>query len=450
MTTDEINALLKRFAAENESQMINSIIKENKPYLDNIYRSWLEYKGEVKIKSRTLEIGNEHKINNKIPNDFRGLIVDQAVGYMFGNPVNYKIDAESQDDFKKFLKRIRIDDLDATAAVYMGACGRAVRMAYLDGDGQINLINVNPWEFIFIYDGSTDALQYAVRYYDVDYYEGNERSSRRKVEWYSKTEITYYISTNSDKDVYVLDTTEDLNPRPHVFEDIPVFLFQNNDLEQSDFQKVGDLIDAYDIILSDALNELEEFRLAYMLFYGTEPDQKTLEAVRKTGAFGLDKDDKVEYLTKQINDGFLENTKKTFEKNIFRFARAVDMSDENFSGSAQTGESRKWKLVDLENKCKQKERKFDYASKEQFRVINNVWRKLQINYNIDTLELEFKRNLPRDLKYEAETTQILKGNVSEETRLNLLTFIDNPEREIELMQDDGTIGFDELPNEEQQ
>lgn len=451
MTTKEIQDLLKKFRVENESQMIYTIIEEKKIELDKIYQNWLEYKGEVPVLNRVLPIANKNKLNNKLAHDFRGLIVDQSIGYMFGNPIVYKIEDESAqkviDDFKDF---IQLEDLDSITATFSFASGYGSRLCYIDQDGKTSVININPWECIFIQDGSTEQMQYALRFYDVDYYEGNKKITKRKVEWYSNTDITFYISIDDKKKEYVYDTTEVVNPLVHNFDCVPLIQFKNNELEQSDFHKVKTIIDSYDRINSDVQNEIEEFRLAYMIFKGSLPDEQTILKARQTGGFGIDKEDSIEYLTKQINDVFVENTKNTEEKNIFRFARAVDMSDEKFSGSAQTGESRKWKLVDLENKCIQKERKFTHASKEMFKVLATAWKKQNIDFDYTKIKMEFRRNLPKDLMYEAQTSQTLKGLVDEETRLSLLSFVDDPLDIIEKMKVDAEdiINLSTIPDED--
>lgn len=48
--------------------------------------------------------------------------------------------------------------------------------------------------------------------------------------------------------------------------------------------------------------------------------------------------------------------------------------------------------------------------------------------------LGFKRNVPLDMLYEAQTTAQLKGLVSEPTRLELLSFVDDVDYEQEMME----------------
>ena len=59
----------------------------------------------------------------------------------------------------------------------------------------------------------------------------------------------------------------------------------------------------------------------------------------------------------------------------------------------------------------------------------------------------FKRNLPVNLLDEAQTTVALKGQVSEKTRLSLLSFVDDAEFEIDEMkqEQEEAMSMYELP-----
>jgi len=81
------------------------------------------------------------------------------------------------------------------------------------------------------------------------------------------------------------------------------------------------LIDAYDKTVSDAQNEIEEFRLAYLLLTGAEIDEDTLIKARATGVIELPAEGDAKYLTKVLQTEFIENQKNTLERNIFRFLR---------------------------------------------------------------------------------------------------------------------------------
>lgn len=93
----------------------------------------------------------------------------------------------------------------------------------------------------------------------------------------------------------------------------------------------------------------------------------------------------------------------------------------------------------LEHKAIIAEQKMRSALQYQFKVMCSAWSKLGICNKEDYLKVffEFKRNLPDNLKEEAETQQLLKGYVSENTRLGLFSKVDDVEYELEQMKMDG-------------
>jgi len=406
-----------------------------------------DYDG-VPIFQRSFEDPN--KINNKLNNDFFSDIVDTKVGYFAGEPIAYGLDKTNytgedgelnEVDYYKHLGVIdkfkihnNIDDLDAETAKMAAICGYGARLCYIDTDGWERVINIAPWECIFISDRSIGEPQYALRYYTI--IDNGEETTR--VEWYDYTTVTFYVLRG---DEYVLDDTE--NAKPHMFERVPLIEFPNNDERLGDAEKVLSLIDGYDRTISDVNSEIEQFRLAYMVFYGAEIDKETIDKAKLTGAFSIpnfDGNEKAEFMTKNLNDVIIENHLNRLEENIMRFAKSVNFSDDNFAGQA-SGVALKFKMLGLESKCIISERKMTSALRQQFKVIGSAWAKKGINIDFSNFIFQFKRNFPLDILSEAQSTAMLRGHVSEQTRLSLLSFIDDPEYEIGLMRKEAEEAF---------
>jgi len=410
--------------------LIKQIIDWHKQHRDAMIGLYNRYRQEgVPIQSR--QLSDPKKPNNKIPNDYRGYIINQVVGYLWGQPISYNIDGRRYDQSKleayhdrlsRFTALNAIDDLDAELGKIMSICGYGARLLYIDKDGEERAMNIFPWEAVFI-EGSGE-ITHAIRYYTVKDLAGNEYT---KVEWYDNQNVTFFIE---DGGVFILDAE---GTQPHLFDFVPLIRFQNNDEEQGDFEKVEALIDAYDKIVSDAVNEIETFANAYMKFKGTSIDQQTIEMAKQTGAFEVPDTGDVDFITKNINDNFVENNKKTLNENIHKFSASVDMSDEKFSGGAQTGESRKWKLIALENKAGTKARKFGKGLREQFKVLCSAWQKKGIDLDYLDIFWEFKRNIPIDLSYVADYASKLNGIHSKHTLLSQIPYIDDVNYELELM-----------------
>lgn len=441
---------LIRLNGQVTSDIIKDLIDDHAPKRAKMLALYNRYKtDDLPILNREFE--DKGKINRKLNNSFDSEIVDTKVGYFIGNPISYQVD-ETQQGFEKvtvtlsdFTLRNNIDDLDSETVKKATICGYAARLLYIDRDGQERAMNVDPWEVILVYDRSINEPQFALRYYDVVIKEGKEEKTRTRVEWYDDQLVTYYLQ--DDKGEYVLDISEPVNPQPHLFDLVPLIVFPNNEEQQGDAEKVLNLIDAYDRTLSDVNSEIEQFRLAYMAFYGYDPDEETLARAKQTGAFGLDEKGEgvgIEFITKQMNDTAIENHLNRLENNIMRFGKTVNMTDENFSQNL-SGVAIRYKLMALETKCITMERKMTAALRQQFRVLATAWAKKGIPVDYTNIYFQFKRNLPVNLLDEAQTTAQLRGHVSERTRLSQLSFVDDVEWEMEEMAKDnqGLVDLEE-------
>lgn len=431
-------AKLKANGGQITGSLINDLILDHQPIAYDLIRKYNAYRAdELEILQRTFE--DQNKINNKINNDYRGVIVLQTIGYLFGNPITYQVDKNkyNESDYKAYINKLSdfkimnsMEDLDMETGKLAAICGYGARLLYIDKEGLPTLINYYPWEVIFLEDSKGNPL-YALRYYSIYDADGNRKI---KVEWYDSKSITYF---EGDGVNYYPDLSIKMNPQPHLFSDIPLIKFQNNNEELGDFDKVEAAINAYDKVVSDSQNEIEEFRQAYMTFIGAEIDGDTIKAARQTGAFSLPEGTDAKFLIKEINTEFYKEQKNTLNDNIYKFSQAVDMSDEKFSGSAQTGESRKWKLIALENKAIVKQNKFTKALRRQFKLLCDVWRtKDNINLNYLDIFFEYNRNLPVDLQYLSEVAKNFKGIISDRTLLGQMPMIDDVDYELQLIKDE--------------
>jgi len=307
---------------------------------------------------------------------------------------------------------------------------------------------IDPWETIILTPTDVSEPKYALRYFksaELDA-QGDKVEIEQLVFYDATTEKLY---TRADKDSpFVLK-----DERKHLFDYCPLFGIPNNEELQGDADKVYKLIDAYDRTFSDASNEIEQWRLAYLVLKGMGMDEEDAQKVARTGIFELmGEDDDIRYLTKEVNDQMIENHLNRLEENIMRLAKSVNFSDESFAGNA-SGVAMKFKLMALENKCKTMERKFTTSLRYQFKVLCSAWAKKGICSKDDYLKLwfEYKRNIPIDLLSEAQASQALQGQVSERTRLSKMSIVDDVDYEIEEMQKDAKLygnGIEPLDEDE--
>lgn len=367
----------------------------------------------------------DNKVNNMLNNAFDADIVDTKIGYFLGHPITYEYDdgrepgtpSKVKDDIDNFNIRNHVEDEDSELGKMAAICGKSARLAYIEKDtGHERVKNIDPWQVIFLGE-DIHAPEYSIRYF-----KGAENEYH--AEFYNDTFIYFFKSKGDKGDFELVEVKE------HLFDFNPLFGLENNKEQQGDAEKVLTLIDAYDRTLSDASNEIEQYRLAYLVLKGMTTDDDVDMRYKKVIEL-LGEHDDVSYLTKDINDALIEHHLNRLEKNILRFAKSVDFTDENFGGDS-SGVALKQKLRALENKCITMERKFTAMLRYQYKVLFSAWAKRSSVNKEDYLKVwfGFKRNNPVNLLEEANTTQILQGRVSEKTRLAALSIVDDVEYEI--------------------
>ncbi|AYK60064.1 phage portal protein [Bacillus subtilis] len=432
---------------EIDGTIIDQIITEHKPIKEKAISQYERYKASVvgvpilrreAAKFENFETGAvrriDDRVNNRLNNAFDAEIVDTKVGYMFGHPISYETEKDGENKNTALAEQINrfntvnnIADADSEWGKKAAISGYGARLAYIAPDGSERIANVNPWEAVFIAENDITEPSFALRYYTVFDWVKNDSVQREKVTFYDDKKAYFFEKRESN---WIL-----LEKKPHMFDYCPLFGLPNNDEQMGDAEKVIQLIDAYDRTLSDASNEIEQLRLAYLILKGAGMDDEEIQQLKKNGVFELfGENDDVKFLTKDINDTMIENHLNRLEENILRFAKSVNFSDESFGGNV-TGVAMKYKLMALENKCITMERKMTAALRYQYKLLCSAWAKKSKVKPDDYLKVwfSFKRNLPSNTLEEAEIAAELKGQVSEETRLSMLSFVDDVQYEIERM-----------------
>jgi len=422
-------------------------------YRDNYERYKASEEG-TPIFSR--ELADFMKVNNKVNNSFVSEIVDTKQGYMIGIPVTYSLSSgalnvtkkspeevlsETEENNKitsqliRLQKSTNLHDLNMETIKKTSICGTSSRLLFVSKSSSnaldvtdIKAVNVEPWETIFIYDRTGLDLLVAIRYYYINVLSDNDSvKAKLKLEIYDKTSIYYYVE--NDNSTFDIDTSEELNPRTHLFDNVPLFEFKNNNERQGDCDKVLALIDTYDKTVSDLSSELEQFRLAYIALFGLKASKADLDKLRQTGMFEMTKEGKVEFVTKDINIDQIMSYLNKLENNIVRFAKSVNFKDENFYGNL-SGIAIRYKLMQLEEKAMTTQVKFEVADSYMWKLLEPMLNFISnIEFSYLYIERQFTRNIPVNLLEEARIQTELEGSVSTKTRLSVASFVQNADIE---------------------
>lgn len=362
----------------------------------------------------------EDTINNTVNNDFFGEIVDFKVGYFAGNPVAYSYSnteesrettgsaeaseaaaQKARDKASKaltdFVTRNNMYDIDMEATKFAAICGYAGRMFYIDPEGNERCMVVSPTETIILSEtGDITEPTYGVRYYTTTNLNDREIT---KVEFHGPDQILYYEGQ--------MDSLKLAEEKENLFGMCTLQGIPNNREMTGDGEKVLELIDAYDRALSDESNEIDSFANAYMVYENVMISDEEIAKSQKSGAiqFQTTNGGKVYFLTKDVNDSFQEHHLDRIERNIYRFSKTPNLSDDSFATAS--GIALKFKLTGLETKCGMFEAKFTSAGAYMFRVLSSALGKKGVT--IDPLQcvMECSRNFPLDILSEAQAAQQL-------------------------------------------
>ena len=429
--------LLDEQNGEPTPKLLKKIIGEFEPLKQRMINRYERYKASEKgVPIFTREFkgdGNKDKVNNKLNNDFFSEIIDTKIGYMFGLPISYSLDHDDEEVLKRiqdFLKANHTEDADAETGKFSSICGYGARLLYHDKEGLEKVMNIKPYEAIFLTNSSIAEPKYAIRCYPIKVIDGDDFKDGYKVEFYNETNIIEYTGEDLDK-------LKETNRITNLYKGVPLIGFPNNEELQGDGDKAISLIEGYDRAFSDVNSEIEQFRLAYMIFKGVDIEDDTIEKLKQTGALDVGDNGEASFLTKDLNDNILEHHLDRLEKNICRFTKHVNLSDESFGGNL-TGVAIRYKLLALETKSGTLEMKFTKSLRQQFKLLFDAWNLRSNKEVLDYLcmTFQFTRNIPVNLADEAEVQAKLQGLMSEETRLSLFSAIHDPKAEIQKMQEE--------------
>lgn len=368
------------------------------------------YMGKHNILRRTYE--DASKPNNRVVNPYANYITTLMTGYFIGEPVQYtSADETTLVKFKDIMAYNDEPSVNKEIAKWQSICGEGYDITYIDDKGDIRFKALPALGMIPIYnDDLEEQLLFVIRYwktYDIELNVWNDF-----VEVYSPFDITKYRSVNG--------TYTQIDNHYHVFGKVPVTPYFNNDECQGDFELVISEIDAYDSFESDSVNEADYFADSYLVLAGMEGTTSAdVAGMKENRVLVFPEGGTGQWLTKDVNDTWIENEKKRLDQDIHKFSFCPPMTDENFASNA-SGVAMKYKLMGLENKVGVKENEFEKGLRRRIELIYTVMSKVTGSMDYLDINIVFTRNMPQDLSASVDTVIKLDGIVSDETRLALL------------------------------
>ncbi|MCI1959690.1 MAG: phage portal protein [Clostridia bacterium] len=369
------------------------------------------YKNDNKINYRVFE--DKTKPNNKISHSFGDYITRTNTAIFLGSPVTYNSESDLTD-YMAVLDTAGEEDINIDLATKCSIYGYGVQLLYIGENADIRFVVLDNSQVVLIYsDDISQKLLYAVRFW-----------STMTVDNIQNDYIEIY--SRDSRQLYRNDVLQE--EAQNVFSDIPIVVYKNNSEMKGDFEKIISLIDAYDMLESDSINENDYFNNAYLFLNTDTVDIDDIQAM---------KENRVLYGT-NLNPAFIlknsNNTDGDIEKNrlvsdIHKLSFTPDMSDNNFANNV-SGVAMKYKLLGTLNNISNKQRKFKIALRERNKLLFDMMytKSMSVPENVDII---FTLSLPQNSLETSQMINQLRGLVSDETLVSQLSFIQNPSDEVE-------------------
>lgn len=373
------------------------------------------YDGMHDILNRTLS--SDHLPNNKLICNHAEYIADMAVGYVFGTPISYTGD-DSAEQLNDIFVEIDEDSHNNELALDCSICGVGYELVYMNNEvvPYPELAVLNPMSTFLVCDDTVKQKpMFGVTYspkYDI-----NDTLKGYEVNVYTDKEIYHYLFSNlQDKNPQEIDLDE------HYFGSVPIIEYQNNKKLKGDFEGVISLIDAYNLLQSDRLNDKEQMVDALLAVVGASlgdnQDEKveTARLLKEMKIIELDEGGDAKWLVKGLNEEQTEVLKKSLKDDIHEFSKVPCLTDENFVGNA-SGVAMKYKLLGFEQLGKTKERYFKKGLRQRLKLMANIENIRAKNIDTKAIDIIMKRSLPVDDELAAKIAQETEGFISWETRV---------------------------------
>lgn len=412
MTAQEINEIITAYVSE-----YSDLIEDNAAY----------YAGEnPAILERTIQDTSGTAPDNQIVMPYARKIINTVVGYMFKpGLITYNSDNEAfLDVLTDVFNQNREPIKSAKVGKFMSIHGTAAEIHYVDSQAMPRFAPVTPGELIPIYNNDIEPkMTAAIRFYVID--------DKTYIDVYYPDIIEHYKQIGTDLEKIKPDEV-------HYYGDVPVVVFQNNDEEQGDFEHVKTLIDAYDVLISDSMNEFDRFAFAYLILKGLRLNPDDAETIKVRRIFEvIDSNGGVEFLTKNIPTEFIAFMTEWLKKEIHKQTHVPDFLDSK-TGDSLSGVAISKLLYDFEFIAAVKESYFKEGLLRRIDLINRILtaKTGSLLGTNDEIEIVMGRNVPQNNLENAQIMAQFKGLISDQTLIeNFAPFVKNAQDEVKAMEE---------------
>ena len=365
------------------------------------------------------------KPDNRLVINYAKYIVDTFSGYQIGVPVKITHDDDTTSKFiYDFRKLNDMEDNEFELAKIADVFGHAFLYVYQDEEGNTRTTYNSPVNMFIVHDNSIQEKPlFAVRY---AFNDGEATGYGQVITTTEVIETTFQLGGS----VTFHERT------PHIYGKLPVVEMIENEERQGIFDSVKTLINALNKAASEKANDVDYFADAYLKIVGVELKDGMADQIRENRIFNLWKNGdgalpEVGFLEKPNSDTTQENLIALLKESIFAVSMVANLSEEDFGNASGTALA--FKLQAMDNLAKMKDRKMQSAFNRLYEIVFNVPMAKVPSDGWTGIKYNFTRNVPRNVLEEAQIVAQLSGQISNATKLSVLSIVDNPQDELDKM-----------------
>ena len=393
-----------------------------------------------------------HERRNKNAPNFKTVanhakdIADTATGYFMGNAIKYNNTAEG--DLEPLLVAFdgaEIDQVDAQNALNMAIYGRAYEYIYAkEGLTELDSTSVDPENVFLVYDDSIERKAlFAIYYYEIK--DDTKDATKYQAEVFTQN-LHYHIVLRDSS----TGTTQNEQVEPHNLGQIPIIEYRNNHFAIGDYEQQISLIDAYNSLMGNRVNDKEQAVESILVLYGAQladNQEEAREAMRilaEEGLLELPADAKADFLKNALDENATEILRKALKEDIYTFSHVPNLTDENFAGNS-SGVAMEFKLLGLEMITKTKEANYKRGIRQRISIFAHYLGMQQIALEAHSIVPQFSRGLPKNLLELSQIINNLEGKVSLRQLISLLPFVEDPDAELEALEEEKEKNMEREP-----
>lgn len=416
------------------------------------------------------------RANTKVRCNFIQKFINEEASYCCGNKVTYTSHSNNNDvveDIRfnfRHWKEKHNKELCKQSLIY----NEAYELYYIDSDGMFNNLICTPLDSYILRDDYDNVILF-VRFWTKKF----DTTGNLYADVYTTANITHYkvigdvfepivdssignLVQGNNNDTVLFDDITGIGPisnnaDANIFGQVPVSVVQMGNIDESLYSTLKGLQDGYETNLSDMVNEISDFRNAYLIFINCQLDDKTtdengetdLDKMKRLGIMNLkgDKSD-AKWLIKEINDTFVQNTLNTLEDKMYQLASHINNNEKLVSNTSSL--ALRNRLIGLEEKCTNNIQALTDAIKTRLQFLFIY---LQIkqgkNYDWKDIDIKITPNIPTDDLMMSQIISQLNGKLPLKIGLAQLSFVDNVDNaiaELKKENEPSKVGADLLNN----